>query len=161
MIRRPPRSTLFPYTTLFRSHLQEAAFDERGDVRPRIHPHTEPEADRQLAGGLGAATQAQQALISVSDAGEAELARRERRHAARAHRVVVRVERVEREGALAAVERQVAVAGDGQARLAVVARDQRGRPPPRGEAVAGPARVLERERRQRRAEPKASLRVQG
>src|SRR5258708_25466625 len=24
MIRRPPRSTLFPYTTLFRSHLDEA-----------------------------------------------------------------------------------------------------------------------------------------
>src|SRR2546430_13377292 len=24
MIRRPPRSTLFPYTTLFRSHYQEA-----------------------------------------------------------------------------------------------------------------------------------------
>src|SRR2546426_3100778 len=24
MIRRPPRSTLFPYTTLFRSHLEEA-----------------------------------------------------------------------------------------------------------------------------------------
>src|SRR4051812_49467268 len=23
MIRRPPRSTLFPYTTLFRSHLEE------------------------------------------------------------------------------------------------------------------------------------------
>src|SRR5258705_9266014 len=25
MIRRPPRSTLFPYTTLFRSHLREVA----------------------------------------------------------------------------------------------------------------------------------------
>src|SRR3712207_7834249 len=25
MIRRPPRSTLFPYTTLFRSHAQKAA----------------------------------------------------------------------------------------------------------------------------------------
>src|SRR5256885_6633803 len=25
MIRRPPRSTLFPYTTLFRSHLQQVA----------------------------------------------------------------------------------------------------------------------------------------
>src|SRR3989442_6180405 len=25
MIRRPPRSTLFPYTTLFRSHVQRAA----------------------------------------------------------------------------------------------------------------------------------------
>src|SRR5947207_13020780 len=29
MIRRPPRSTLFPYTTLFRSHLN--LFVERGD----------------------------------------------------------------------------------------------------------------------------------
>src|SRR3712207_7941911 len=27
MIRRPPRSTLFPYTTLFRSHRVEAAHD--------------------------------------------------------------------------------------------------------------------------------------
>src|SRR3712207_8955298 len=27
MIRRPPRSTLFPYTTLFRSHLQKALHD--------------------------------------------------------------------------------------------------------------------------------------
>src|SRR3712207_7839551 len=29
MIRRPPRSTLFPYTTLFRSHLQQPV--HRGD----------------------------------------------------------------------------------------------------------------------------------
>src|SRR5260221_5948631 len=28
MIRRPPRSTLFPYTTLFRSHELEAAGEE-------------------------------------------------------------------------------------------------------------------------------------
>src|SRR2546422_6822146 len=28
MIRRPPRSTLFPYTTLFRSHLARGADDE-------------------------------------------------------------------------------------------------------------------------------------
>src|SRR5256885_7954125 len=27
MIRRPPRSTLFPYTTLFRSHLQRIGID--------------------------------------------------------------------------------------------------------------------------------------
>src|SRR5437899_7221943 len=32
MIRRPPRSTLFPYTTLFRSHLQQ---EVRGTVRRR------------------------------------------------------------------------------------------------------------------------------
>src|SRR5256885_6600764 len=30
MIRRPPRSTLFPYTTLFRSHLVVARMGESG-----------------------------------------------------------------------------------------------------------------------------------
>src|SRR2546430_13470731 len=29
MIRRPPRSTLFPYTTLFRSHLVRERVDEK------------------------------------------------------------------------------------------------------------------------------------
>src|SRR2546430_12918025 len=33
MIRRPPRSTLFPYTTLFRSHLSLATGSSR-DPRP-------------------------------------------------------------------------------------------------------------------------------
>src|SRR5256885_2366959 len=43
MIRRPPRSTLFPYTTLFRSHLRREggrarrAPDPRGPRRPRRH----------------------------------------------------------------------------------------------------------------------------
>src|SRR3712207_7483554 len=32
MIRRPPRSTLFPYTTLFRSELTVQVSDERGLV---------------------------------------------------------------------------------------------------------------------------------
>src|SRR3712207_9003006 len=41
MIRRPPRSTLFPYTTLFRSnrdaHAARAALDQvDGDLRPRV-----------------------------------------------------------------------------------------------------------------------------
>src|SRR3712207_9481987 len=30
MIRRPPRSTLFPYTTLFRSHAEVYALEEAG-----------------------------------------------------------------------------------------------------------------------------------
>src|SRR5260221_3652140 len=45
MIRRPPRSTLFPYTTLFRSHLagRDACRDrghlaERGARRRCLHP---------------------------------------------------------------------------------------------------------------------------
>src|SRR5256885_12366232 len=44
MIRRPPRSTLFPYTTLFRSELQprtahliaRAASGQRGDVSATV-----------------------------------------------------------------------------------------------------------------------------
>src|SRR5258708_29737452 len=32
MIRRPPRSTLFPYTTLFRSRFESTGYHEAGDV---------------------------------------------------------------------------------------------------------------------------------
>src|SRR2546430_8946766 len=53
MIRRPPRSTLFPYTTLFRSGLLLRGIDktdvERGMVlaKPRtITPHTQFESER-------------------------------------------------------------------------------------------------------------------
>src|SRR3712207_8336809 len=38
MIRRPPRSTLFPYTTLFRSHLgKERRGEQRGPQRAAAH----------------------------------------------------------------------------------------------------------------------------
>src|SRR2546430_15120241 len=37
MIRRPPRSTLFPYTTLFRSHrIREPQPDQAGAKRQRM-----------------------------------------------------------------------------------------------------------------------------
>src|SRR5689334_24121658 len=41
MLRRPPRSTLFPYTTLFRSEPREADVDER-DVRSVPLDESEP-----------------------------------------------------------------------------------------------------------------------
>src|SRR2546426_4329898 len=43
MIRRPPRSTLFPYTTLFRSDRDEHREDPR-EVAPGEHPALEPPA---------------------------------------------------------------------------------------------------------------------
>src|SRR5256885_17068190 len=48
MIRRPPRSTLFPYTTLFRSPLRaDAAHDRRRDhCRPREERPGRRTADR-------------------------------------------------------------------------------------------------------------------
>src|SRR5947209_10425564 len=45
MIRRPPRSTLFPYTTLFRSALRE--HDGRG-VAEREVVHVEPERGERV-----------------------------------------------------------------------------------------------------------------
>src|SRR3712207_8078276 len=46
MIRRPPRSTLFPYTTLFRSSAPSAR--RTGRVCPRRRP---PTGHRETAGG--------------------------------------------------------------------------------------------------------------
>src|SRR2546421_3755336 len=45
MIRRPPRSTLFPYTTLFRSHLQPG----RRDPGARGEKHAPEPLTRRLA----------------------------------------------------------------------------------------------------------------
>jgi len=47
MIRRPPRSTLFPYTTLFRSGIVDVWFPEVG-ISPFYIPRTEYEVWRML-----------------------------------------------------------------------------------------------------------------
>src|SRR2546426_7835426 len=56
MIRRPPRSTLFPYTTLFRSPLQKGAFLDHVSERGFIHEVIVPVRNfrrTRLAGGVG------------------------------------------------------------------------------------------------------------
>src|SRR2546422_5953393 len=51
MIRRPPRSTLFPYTTLFRSRqAQEHRAFERGDTREPARRGSGAVVDRAHAG---------------------------------------------------------------------------------------------------------------
>src|SRR2546422_6258357 len=47
MIRRPPRSTLFPYTTLFRSELV------RGEVDRDLLPGPRRELPELVVGGVG------------------------------------------------------------------------------------------------------------
>src|SRR5256885_12302166 len=44
MIRRPPRSTLFPYTTLFRSRGEPAELRRRGE-RPAVGEDVQPPAE--------------------------------------------------------------------------------------------------------------------
>src|SRR2546430_4393363 len=52
MIRRPPRSTLFPYTTLFRSTRASPARPRRRTRRtPRVRPTTPPPARLALRPG--------------------------------------------------------------------------------------------------------------
>src|SRR5438034_4720651 len=54
MIRRPPRSTLFPYTTLFRSLSRPG----RGSRHPRSHPAASGRhLQLHLGGGAGADAQ--------------------------------------------------------------------------------------------------------
>src|SRR2546430_3570140 len=54
MIRRPPRSTLFPYTTLFRSRLEQEAAVEVGALEPgaqiRLRRHRVPHLAARLVG---------------------------------------------------------------------------------------------------------------
>src|SRR3712207_7433841 len=68
MIRRPPRSTLFPYTTLFRSEpLVEAvaedrvAVDDRGDDAEPVLAQAAPVVVDQRAAPVAAARHAPQA----------------------------------------------------------------------------------------------------
>src|SRR3712207_7394432 len=50
MIRRPPRSTLFPYTTLFRSVRGDAVLGRHSGNGVDLHPHVrDPEAVQHVA----------------------------------------------------------------------------------------------------------------
>src|SRR5438034_5915217 len=56
MIRRPPRSTLFPYTTLFRSgaHDVRGAGEALRAAGDRVHPGDARLSDRRAHGDAGA-----------------------------------------------------------------------------------------------------------
>src|SRR5258707_11908922 len=49
MIRRPPRSTLFPYTTLFRSHDADQRADDGAGNADECAAHQEDAQDRAAA----------------------------------------------------------------------------------------------------------------
>src|SRR3712207_6867510 len=55
MIRRPPRSTLFPYTTLFRSRVRPEEGRDAGGDRRQVggeRPHAGPRPDQPLQGAV-------------------------------------------------------------------------------------------------------------
>src|SRR5258707_8397420 len=65
MIRRPPRSTLFPYTTLFRSHIR----DDQPILRP-VNLSTVPGASwpRSTASGAASSTDRKSTRLNSSHA---------------------------------------------------------------------------------------------
>src|SRR5690242_21450651 len=65
MIRRPPRSTLFPYTTLFRSLLADAA-GEQGVAGEEVVADQEADAARGVAGGDRKSTRLNSSHMSIS-----------------------------------------------------------------------------------------------
>src|SRR2546430_13706911 len=58
MIRRPPRSTLFPYTTLFRSNRGAPCWRQRYSSGTAGQKISSPISDRRRAAGNASATQA-------------------------------------------------------------------------------------------------------
>src|SRR5258708_11311271 len=68
MIRRPPRSTLFPYTTLFRSHLAPAQpeHNDRGNAKHEFQgrPEHAHQANQELM--LGIATDRKSTRLNSS-----------------------------------------------------------------------------------------------
>src|SRR5260221_10229504 len=64
MIRRPPRSTLFPYTTLFRSTGPAARFEVGGVER---NPHVAVDGGGKVAGRDGALLDVAAVLLGGAD----------------------------------------------------------------------------------------------
>src|SRR5258706_7258323 len=64
MIRRPPRSTLFPYTTLFRSRAPAGARDVV-DAQVRVHPLERRGAERAAAQKRSAAPSSRRVRANV------------------------------------------------------------------------------------------------
>src|SRR2546421_306058 len=63
MIRRPPRSTLFPYTTLFRSVEVALGFDGRLDALEEAQTNSE----RKIAALADAQIRTEEAIAKLSD----------------------------------------------------------------------------------------------
>src|SRR3989441_6587642 len=128
MIRRPPRSTLFPYTTLFRSRAKVPAtrLGRRGQVSRRPRPDDRvPRADARALHVLGS-------LRSDGAPGGGLPRRWPRRTRRGAHRRRGAVEREGRAAGLAGSPRGGAPAGGRRLRAAVRTRPRIGRAGPPG-----------------------------
>src|SRR5690349_23624130 len=73
MIRRPPRSTLFPYTTLFRSRRRATVRRPRIAIGAIASPHEPPARRQRHRGELDAAGPRQPAPVARSEEHTSEL----------------------------------------------------------------------------------------
>src|SRR3712207_8056230 len=75
MIRRPPRSTLFPYTTLFRSHIIAARVDEIVLIGEEMAPLAEALAGQVPVERASDVDSATELLLRTIQPGDAVLAK--------------------------------------------------------------------------------------
>src|SRR5687768_18314031 len=76
MVRRPPRSTLFPYTTLFRSEPEEMApvLDYLGRATAKVHCVADRDSDPTLVG-----FQTEDAIVAAVGGKEEEFVEEDRK----------------------------------------------------------------------------------
>src|SRR3712207_8644914 len=79
MIRRPPRSTLFPYTTLFRSRVQRPLAEVVAEQRPADQLHDQVRGP--LPAAAGGAEVVDRGHVRVGDAGDRKGTRLNSSHA--------------------------------------------------------------------------------
>src|SRR2546426_4775164 len=158
MIRRPPRSTLFPYTTLFRSqHDLAIGHEMAGDVTPRIrqlgrpdrseleHPHV------RAAAVAGRVARLPEMLVDVQPDGGS----RERAHEVVAVRGPVRPPRAPRYEA-----QPGELLEDPLARRVARTHEHEGRPPGRAAVERPVVRGVAAEREVRGARPSTAMALQ-
>src|SRR3712207_8919349 len=75
MIRRPPRSTLFPYTTLFRSEMMAPDYVSHAKLLPDQQP--DREGEKWVAAQLAAAFSNRRFLVERSEEHTSELQSRQ------------------------------------------------------------------------------------
>src|SRR3989441_12381662 len=91
MIRRPPRSTLFPYTTLFRSHRWQKRDRERGHQRLPRHAQAEQKQEKpqySRVHGAGHEKEKPAAWVPTQPVRNSLLSRHKRAARRRARRVI-------------------------------------------------------------------------
>ena len=139
-------------------YLEETAFHERHRLRPEVQPHPKTKAQTDLACRRRRAADTEQADVLIRYARQANGCRRVRRDAFWADGIVVGLEADECQLPHAVVAREITIARDADAELAIVASQERDTPTERCVGMAASGAVFDRDRRNGGTDTRTPLR---